>query len=161
MGGAAESDLGLLYQIARSRLDTQLSFLDSLDTKLGLLLSVGAGIFAVAGAIVAVAHSQWSGWTLAAIAVTTLFFIGLAFKTILALRKENWGIGPRPGLIALIQLREGDREATKLAIKIMLAMYTGNEPAYARKASAIVPASIALAMETLTAAAALASVARG
>ena len=154
-----EPDLTLLYEIARSRLDTQLAFLDSLDTKLGLFLSVGSAILTVAAALVAVDRTRWSIWAALALALAIGAFIGVAFFTVTALREQKWGIGPDITLVAALLKREGESAATKSVINTLIDLFSGNQSAYDAKVGALAPAAIALVVETLAAAAALALVA--
>ncbi len=154
-----EPDLNLLYEIARSRLDTQLAFLDSLDTKLGLFLSVGSAILTVAAAIVAVDRTRWSIWAGLALALAIGAFIGVAFFTVTALRGQKWSIGPDVTQVAALLWTEGESAATKSVINTLVDLFSRNQSAYDAKVGALAPAAIALVVETLAAAAALALVA--
>ncbi len=155
---AKDPELDLLYEIARSRLDRQLTFLDSLDNRLGLFLSVGAAVETIAVAVLAVDHGRWTVLTWLGFAVSIAAFIGITFWTLTALRLHKWGIGPTVTAIAVVLHRQGHQEATRQAINTMTGLFDENMTAYNSKVGAILPAAIALALQTLAAAAALASV---
>jgi hypothetical protein len=157
---AKDPELDVVYEIARSRLDRQLDFLDSLDNRLGLFLSVGAAVETIVVAVLAVDHARWTLLMWAGFVLSVAAFVAIAFWTLMALRLSKWGIGPKVKRIAAVQHRHGSVEATRHAINTMTDLFEENVKAYDAKVAAILPAAIALGLQILASAAAVASVAQ-
>lgn len=151
----APPNLDLLYRVARSRLDWQLQFLDGLDARLGLFLSVGTGLVAIVGALAAaVGGIGWLG--LIALAVVVGSYAATAWFSIGGLRERDWKIGPKPEAVARSLRLHGEYESERRAIRTLLNLYAENDKAYRAKVDAIRPTLIALVVETLASALVLA-----
>jgi hypothetical protein len=142
--------------VARDRLDWQLQFLDGLDTRLGLFLSVGTGLIAVVGALVAIDWARFGWQGLLALAVVVASYAALAFFSITGLRERDWEVGPKPHEVARTLRQRGEYESQRRVIRTLLNLHKKNEGAYYAKVDAIRPTLFALVVETIASAAALA-----
>jgi hypothetical protein len=151
----APPNLDLLYRVARSRLDWQLQFLDGLDLRLGLFLTVGTGLIAVVGAPVGIVGGiSWLG--LAALAVVVGSYAAVAWYSMIGLRERNWEVGPKSHLVARSLRLHGGYESERRTILTLLLLHKKNETAYYAKVDATRPTLVALVVETIASAAVLA-----
>lgn len=89
-----KEDPDLPYEFAKHRLDTQLSFVDALDSKLTQTLAIGSAETAIVVAVLALNSTAARAallWLLAAAGA----YVALATVAILALLPRRWGVGAK------------------------------------------------------------------
>ncbi len=92
----AEDDPQVLLDLVQAQLATQLAFVDAVDTKLGLFLSVGSGLLGILAAVLALRTHPQAGagiWTLGAAGIA---YLVLAAASGSGLASRSWDLGPEP-----------------------------------------------------------------
>ena len=103
-------DLDLLYAEARAQLDNQLSSMDAMDTKIGIIVGLGGAELAVAAAALAIPRpANVSTWLLIvvgiALAAALASYLVLAGSGILALNSMQVRIGPQLDQLGAVYAR--------------------------------------------------------
>jgi len=149
----------LMLSIARERLARQLSFLDSLDTKLAALLTGGSTLLGLLAAVLALrpAEAGVGGWV--ALAFASLAFAVLAHNAITHLDPRRWAIGTDVDLLWGDHFHQDEHLLRWETAMDYLLYYEENEPKYSAKVDAVRRASKALVIETAALLAGLAFVA--
>jgi hypothetical protein len=92
----SRSDPQVLVDLAHDQLVLQLGFVDAVDNKLGLLLSVGSGLLGILAAVLTLRQHPLSGLGIWVLALTGLAYVALAGFSSKALLDRPWGLGPEP-----------------------------------------------------------------
>ncbi|UCH86862.1 MAG: hypothetical protein JSU97_00095, partial [Dehalococcoidia bacterium] len=149
----------LMLSIARERLARQLSFLDSLDTKLGTLFAASSGLLGILAAILALRPSEagTGGWL-------ALGFAGIAFATVACHAVRH--LDPRPFNIGVDvdrlwedHFRQEDHLLRWKTATDYLCYFDENRPKYLAKVKAVRWAVWAVTAESAALVAGLALVA--
>lgn len=99
MSGSSRSDYpdrdpGLFLELARDRLNTQLSAIDALDGKIGLLFSLASGLLGILAAVLALRAATSA---LLALVPTVVAYCVVAYAGVSAYLTRTWKIGPDLG----------------------------------------------------------------
>ena|ERR1700682_359438 len=89
-----------MYDLTRDQLTTQLSFVDGLDSKLGLLLSVGSGLLGILAAVFALRAPNSPHPDFRALLVCTAAYLFLVGITGFGLWGRKWALGPEAEKVA-------------------------------------------------------------
>jgi hypothetical protein len=89
-------DPQVLVDLTHDQLVTQLGFVDAVDNKLGLLLSVGSGLLGILAAVLTLRQHPLSGLGIWVLALTAVAYVILAGFSTQALLDRPWGLGPEP-----------------------------------------------------------------
>jgi hypothetical protein len=92
-----QRDPDLFFELARDRLNTQLSSIDALDSKIGVLFSLSSGLLGILAAVVALRSAGEEAisrpvWGLLVAAGVAYAFV--ACSAVRAYRARSWGVGP-------------------------------------------------------------------
>lgn len=161
MAGPHRPDWDFLYSVARSELDTQLTFIDGVDTKLGIVFSAGsaeAAIVAAAFAVVSTAASttgHHSAWPVVVLVVSILGYIGIAAFSLWGLWPLKWGYGPTIVATAGDYVAHPHTEVIRRTINRLRFAVDENQPRYNRKVILLWLSLLALTVETAAAAVSL------
>ena len=148
-----------MYELTRDQLATQLSFVDALDTKIGLFLSVGSGLVGILAAVLALHPSSIGHPDFRALVACVGAYILVAGAGGFGLWSRAWGLGPDPRVVAKdYNKTSGDAVRRRMAAKFNQD-YEANLTAYRHKLWALRLTLVGLVIETLALVAALASLA--
>jgi hypothetical protein len=93
-----DRDPDLFYELARDRLEMQLTTIDALDNKIGLLVSLASGLLGILAAVFALSatrNDEAVGVTqLCVLAVAAVAYVVVAWFGIKAYRCRSWNVGP-------------------------------------------------------------------
>jgi hypothetical protein len=91
-------DPQLFYELARDRLNTQLSTIDALDSKIGLLFSLASGLLGILAAVFALrpvtGEDRISILALLLLIAAGVAYCFVAYGGIRAYRIRSWDVGP-------------------------------------------------------------------
>lgn len=159
-------DPGLYLAVAKERLDSQMAFVDALDSKIGLLVSVASGLLGILAAVFALRSVQAES-TASAPEIVTLVLAGCAYLVAAssglgAYFLRSWKTGPPlPQTWDLMWGSDGDQLVGWKLGNIYRLSYEQNQANHRRKSNAVRVLFIAVVIQSLLAALALALVAAG
>jgi hypothetical protein len=108
--GYPERDPDLLYDLARDRLAVQLSSIDAVDNKIGLLASLASALMGILAAVVALRGHSLDALEIALIVSSVLVYLGVSYKAIQAYFSQSWKTGPTlPASWALLKSDADDQ----------------------------------------------------
>jgi len=142
-----DNNPGVIYDLARTKLTDQLAFGESVETKLGLFMSVGSGLLAVLAAVVVLRHP---GIVQAGVLIAgAASFAVLACYAIPALWLTRWALGPSDdGLISRRLAGVTERETLWEAVARYRSDYEANNPVYRGKRHALNIVLVCFTVET-------------
>lgn len=164
-GPYPDRDPALLFELARDRLNNQLSTIDGLDSKIGLLFGLSSGLLATLAAVVALrtatGEESASGWLLVVLALAALIYLKVAYSGVNAYRVRGWNVGSelREVWDDLWQLDEN--HAKWRATRQIWSDYESNKDALLEKESALDFMFAGIIVQSLLVALALGLVAAG
>ncbi len=139
-----------LLDAVRDQLQTQLDFVDAIDSKVGVQLGVGS---ALAGILAAVAPLLTHGPGIASgasIALAIGSFASLVYLSFRILWGQRWQFGPQPErLLAYYGATKDDNEVAWEAVDSYAAAFRRNERAYWQKVNRARWAMVGLVVETV------------
>ncbi len=149
----------LMLSIARERLERQLSFIDSLDTKLATLFATGGALLGILAAVLALRPSEagTGGWI-------ALGFAGAAFAVIASCATAQLGprslnVGPDIDRLWEAHFEQGEHLLGWTTATDYLSYFEENLPAYSAKVAAVRRAVWAIIAESAALVAGMALVA--
>jgi len=156
-----QRDPDLFYELARDRLNTQLSMLSAVDDKIGLLVSLGSALLGIHAAVLAV-----SGALGAVDIVFLILALGayafVAFPGFEAYRARYWSVGAKLDRVWADLWTEADDATLKWRVaNTTWAYYRQNQAAHEAKGGALRMVFIAVLLQTLLVVLALALVGAG
>lgn len=157
MSDTSLSEITLLQEVAQDRLDRQLDAIDSLDTKIIALLSMGTGLVVLVAGIAAIDSSKVPTWIALPLIGLVGSFVVLFVTGMIALRAQTWRIGADLSEVAESLGQAGEEVTRRRLAKTIIASIDENVPAYTRKVLLIRPVFLALALEVVASLVALAS----
>jgi hypothetical protein len=94
-----DRDPQLFYELAKERLAAQLEFVDAVDNKLGILVSIASALMGILVAVVAVRESgsaatgvTTADWCVIGLSIAAYLLVG--GMTLRAYRSREWDLGP-------------------------------------------------------------------
>lgn len=163
-------DPQLMYEVARDRLSTQLDFIDAIDGKIAMLVSIASALLGIAAAVFALhttsapvaghADGGLSGWEIATLVIGAVSYTVVVAFGMNAYLCRDWDVGP--SLRALWD-QHGSADSDErikwgVAVDTWLG-YEANKPTYDTKERALKVAFFGTALETLVLVAAISLVA--
>jgi hypothetical protein len=147
-------DWDFIYSVARHELDTQLAFLDGLDTKLGIVFSAGSAEAAIVSAAFAVArvHTVWAALVLA---LSLAGYVAIAWFALWGLRPQKWAHGETIDGVAGDYVHHPPSDVIRRAINAVRLAIKYNQAWYDEKVRDLEFSLLALTVETVAAALAL------
>jgi hypothetical protein len=144
-----EPDLDLLYAEVRTQLDTQLSSMDALDAKIGLLFGIGAAEAGIASAIL-ITRQLFTVPTLIVVAIFAMSYCALSIAAFWAMFRAKVRIGPPVELLSASYARGEGRKVVKArVVRTLRDCYHHNGRYYLRKSRGLAVCIITLTLETL------------
>ena len=109
------SDPRILLDIAREELQTQLSFIDALDSKVATMFAVGSGLLGLLAAVFAVQPENVDREALVVVSVAGFYYAVLTVTSLIALWVKEFKIGPHlPSIWQDAQEKPEDRFVPEL-----------------------------------------------
>jgi hypothetical protein len=93
MADFPDCDPQVFYELARDRLSTQLSIIDALDDKIGLLAGLASGLLGILAAVFALS-AEASAAQLVVLVGATVAYGYVATESLRAYRERDWHVGP-------------------------------------------------------------------
>ena len=90
------ADPQVFYDLVRERLATQLSTLDAVDNKVGLLFSTSSALLGILAAVIALRSEGLGFIEYAAVGLSLGAYLVVAFYSERAYRCRDWNKGPEP-----------------------------------------------------------------
>jgi hypothetical protein len=158
-----ERDPQLFLDLTKGRLDAQLSIIDSVDNKLGMLISLGSALMGILVAVFAVRGSQKFGASeYAVLSVSGACYLTVAALTTIGYFGRKWDIGPALDEVWEDLYKPGDDDLLKWRLAVDYWHYYRSNGAAQRLKAKVLPWVLgAVILQTLTLAAALGLVAAG
>lgn len=131
-------DPQLFYELARERLASQLSAIDSLDNKIGMLVSLASGLIAILAAVFALRGKPFGSAEYTTLSVSVLVYLATSVYGIKAYWTRPWSVGP--ALIAVWNRLWGDDDDELAKWKTandFRGYYERNRPAQRMKETAL------------------------
>ena len=170
-----DRDPQLMYEVATNRLATQLSFIDAIDSKIAMLVSMASAILGIAAAVFAL-HAiattttaagatkavGLSGSEIATLAVGAVIYMVVVWFGMRAYFCRDWHVGP--SLRALMKQHKGEDSDRKIRWGVAVDTwldFEANLPMYNTKEKALRAVFVGAALETLALVAAISLVAAG
>lgn len=154
-------DPQLFYELAKDRLNTQLSMMSALDGKIGLLVTFASTMLGILGAVFALSNSH-GVLHLVLLVAAGVPWAFTAFLGIRAYQGRNWSVGPKLDQLWGLMWSDRDDASLRWAAAIVLwADYEENHEAHDAKGNAFRSIFVAVVIQTLVVALALALVAVG
>jgi|ERR1700674_167964 len=154
------ADPSVIYDLARARLDGQLSAVAAMDSKLAGFLGVGSALVGIVAAIYAIRPDTFKagGWEFLLVAFVVY---GLLSVTSLAgMRPRGWSTAPDMEAIYNDHIHFGEADIRWRATSTLLRLHKKNKVAYDKKARAAKWSSILVVVRTGLVVAAAVTVAR-
>jgi hypothetical protein len=144
-----DTDPQFLYELSKDRLATQLSFLDAVDGKIGLLLSTGSALLGILAAALALKAHEFDRLDLALLSSVGLCFIVLASAGLFAYFGRRWSVGPKLEQVKDdLVLSTKENEVKWKTTTMLIRAYNKNAKTHARKLLAMRVAVVALIAES-------------
>jgi hypothetical protein len=135
----SERNLTLLFDLWKRELDDQISLVDSLDTKIGIFLSVASALIALLAAVVVLKAPHFNVFEVLSIIATSVIYFALLVQAWSGLKPREWKAGPSgDGLIAAMEAGENEHLGLlRRSIKTLQEHRDQNDPDLAEKNHAL------------------------
>lgn len=167
-GKFPDRDPDLMYELARDYLGKELEFIDALDGKIAVLLSMASGILGIGAAVIAlhatlIRHGQpngLSGWPLVLLIGGAVVYAWVAWEGGRAYFCRDWNIGPSlDGVWKQLRTTASDDEVKWGVATDSWHDFEANLTAHDLKQDAVLKVFVGAAIETLILVTAIALVA--
>ena len=161
-----------MYEAARDRLATQLNFIDAVDGKIAMLVSMASGLLGIAAAVFALhattpsskdaAAPGLTGWQIGALTLGAVVYLGIVWFGIRAYSCRDWHVGPALDALWDQHKTNDTDDYIKWGVAVDTWLdFEHNLPTYTRKEEALRVVFVGAALETLVLVAAISLVATG
>jgi hypothetical protein len=126
----------VIYDLARGRLDSQLSAIAAIDSKLAGFFGIGSALLGVVAAIYAIKPDVFKtgGWLVLGLAL--LAYVALSAVALGGMRLRDWKTGPQMEDIYDDHIHYGEAEIKWRVTSTLLKLHKKNKAAYDEKVGA-------------------------
>ncbi len=125
-----------MYDLARARLDGQLSAVAAMDSKLAGFLGVGSALVGIIAAIYAIRPDTFKAGGWAFLLVAFVVYGLLSIISLAGMRPRGWSTAPEMEAIYNDHIHFGETEIKWRATSTLLRLHKKNKATYDEKASA-------------------------